>query len=276
MDADDLRVHQDLSALFADLFRGHVPELTGAELRIRELLDQRGFDLAVLFAGLFFDRVLQNRHDRHALDALRAPGRIDFRRMSSPEVFGIILEKHRIELLPETVDIEILQRFFLSLVHHGFQIGEADFHCFGEAHVPEGLRLEGNRIIVKLGVEENTGYAVSAQHDAILILRIRSARIQRHLPAQRDIVRRRRALPRHHLIPPFVDFRHLCEKAVAAHIHAVALIFHGSRDAAELSALLENIYVHIVRLVQKLIGGGQAGRAGTDHKRCFSFVLHSN
>ena len=103
------RVRQDRSALLADPVRRDIPQLARTQLRIGELLDEGGLDLAVFPAELLLDRVLQHRKDGHTLDALGAPGRIDLGGMPAPEVFRVIFEEHGIQLAAEPVDIEILE-----------------------------------------------------------------------------------------------------------------------------------------------------------------------
>ena len=68
--------------------------------------------MAVFLAGKHLgEDVLKDGNDGEAFYALSAPAGIDLAGMASPQVFGITLEKHRIELFTETVDIEIFQRY---------------------------------------------------------------------------------------------------------------------------------------------------------------------
>ncbi len=85
---------------------------------------------------------------------------------------------------------------------------------------------------------------MSSQHHMVFLLRVRAARGKRHFPAQYDIVIGGRALCGQHPFPPVVYFRHLGEKAVSAHIHAVSLIVDGLGDAAHGVGFLQ--YDHLV------------------------------
>ena len=166
-------------------------------------------------------------------------------------------------------------------MNHGGKVGEADLHGVGKAHVAEGLCLQADRIVIKFTVKENPGNPVPAQHDAVLLLGIGTAGIERNVPAKGNIVRGGRALAWHHLIPPRIDLGDLREETVPAHIHTVSLILHGSGNTAELVALLEDCNLVVPGSVQQLIGSGQAGRAGADNQSLFhaksflSYAEHS-
>ena len=270
---NDLRVHNNPAAKLLHLGSRHIPEFTGAKLRIGEFLNERGLDLAVLSALFFLDGILEDSRDGYALDTLRTPGRVDLTRMASPEVLRIMLKEHRIQLLAKTVDVEILERILLPLMNAGGKIAESRLHGIQKSHVPERLSLQRNRIVEELLVEKNTGYAPSAQHDAVRLLRIRTARHHARRASKHQIVLCRGALCRQHLLPPLIHLRNLGEETMPAHVHPVAMIIHRAGDAAERAALLKHDHIIFpVTLFQKLISGGQAGRTCSDNQRFF----HSN
>ena len=76
--------------------------------------------------------------------------------MTAPEIFGIALKEHTVELLAETVDIEILQGFFGAFVDHRCKVGITDLHGGQKAHIGNGLEFQRDRIIKKLTLKEDT------------------------------------------------------------------------------------------------------------------------
>ena len=217
----------------------------------------------------FPEDILEDPRHRKALCALRAPGGIDFARVPAPEVFGIILEEHGIELSPEAVDIEVFKVVFRQLVQHGAEIAEAAFHCRFEAHVPESLRLQGDRIGVELTVEENAGNSAPLQHDDVGFFRIRAAGSKLRGTPEDDIVVRGSALHGHHFLPPVIHFRNLGEKPVAAHIHAVPTVFNSSGDPAEQIGFFQHGNIGMLVSGKKLIGCRQPCRASADDNYFF-------
>ena len=171
-------------------------------------------------------------------------------RVSAPKVLGIVLEEHRIQLLSEAVDIEILERFLFPLVENGLHIAEAHRHRRAYSHVFYGVELQRYGIVEELGIKEYTAQSVSAEHDAVDLFRVGTSGLYGRCTSQLDIVERHRALCREHLLPPLVDLGHLTEKAMSAHIHTVALIVNRTRDTAENVALLENGNVIILAFIQ--------------------------
>ena len=170
--------------------------------------------------------------------------------MSAPKILGIVLKEHRIQLLAEAVDIEILEGLFFSLMEHCLKIAEAYHYCGAQTHVLDSRELERYWIIKELGVEENAAQTVAAEHHAIDLFGIGTALFDGGRPAQLAVVKRHSALGGEHLLPPCVDLGHLREKAVAAHIHAVALVIHGTRYTAENIALFEHGDIKILALIQ--------------------------
>ena len=111
----DFTVHENLTAHLFDFGSGDFPELTRTILRVIEFFNQGSFHLAVgLIRIQLGEHVLDNGSDGQALDTLRAPVCGDFSRMATPQLFGVALEEHGIQLFAETIDIEVFQRgFFL-------------------------------------------------------------------------------------------------------------------------------------------------------------------
>lgn len=77
------------------------------------------------------------------LGTLRAPVGSNFPRAPAPQVLRIFFKEHGIKLLPETVDIEILQGVFCRLEATGGQITEARLHRGQKAHVLKGFPFQG-------------------------------------------------------------------------------------------------------------------------------------
>ena len=187
-EGDGLRAEEDFAAELADLVRRDVPELAGAELRVGELLDERGLNGAAFLPERLEKGVLHDGEDGHALDALRAPRGVDLRGMPAPEVLRVVLEKHRVELLPEPVDVEVLERLLLSPEDCGLEIAEPGHDRRPQAHVRECRGLERDRIVEELAVEEYARDAVAAEHNAVGFLRVRPARGERARAAEPLVV----------------------------------------------------------------------------------------
>ena len=84
--------------------------------------------------------------------------------------------------------------------------------------------------------------------------------------AQLLVVVRRRTLQRQRLRPPLHDAVVLREEAVAADVHAVAIVAYGARDAAELLAFLEHRHVvaRVAAILDQFPSGSQPGGAAAD------------
>ena len=205
----DLRVSDEGASQSFDSGSGYFPEFAGAKLGVLELFDQRGVDLAVFDMKSLAEDILEDAGNRKTLGTLGAPGSVNLTGVTSPEVFGVIFEEQRVELFPERVDIEILKVVFREFMQKGANIAEAALQRVLQAHIPEGLRFQGDRIIIKPAVKEDAGYTVAGQHDHVFLRRIRSARRERHFTVQENVISGGGALQRHHLFPPVVDLRHL-------------------------------------------------------------------
>ena len=263
-DPGDPGVPEDLSAPVFHRLRCEVPQLPGAELRIGELLNERGLDLAVLFVEDFPEDIAEHRPDGQPFHALGAPLRRDLPGVTPPQVLGIVLKEHGIEFFSETVDIEILKGLFLPLEKDGLQVAEADHEGRPEAHVPDRFPFQGDGIIKETRVEEDPREAVPPEHDPVGLLRVGSAGNGRAHTVKHDVVVGERALRGEHLLPPGVDLRDLGEETVAAHVHPVSVMADCAGYAAENSALLEDDHVIRIRPLQQLIGRRQPCRACPD------------
>ena len=125
LEGNDFAVFQNPAAHLFHFGSGDVPELSGAQLGIAEGLDEGSLHVAVLLIGeQLAEHILDDGHHGKAFGALRAPAGIDFAGMTAPEVFCVMLKKHGIELFPEAIDIEVLQRLLFPLVQDGSQIAE--------------------------------------------------------------------------------------------------------------------------------------------------------
>ena len=186
-----------------------------------------------------------------------------------------MLKKHGIELFPEAIDIEVLQRLLFPLVQDGSQIAERGDDVGLQPQIFESLPLQRNRVVEKLLIEIDAGNAVPLEHDAILFFRIRAAFLHGHLTIQADVVIGGFPLHGKHVFPPFVHFRHLGEETMAAHIHPVSLIIDGFGNAAHILALFEDSDFIFIGLFQQFVSGCQPGRPGSYHKGFFHENLYS-
>ena len=182
-----------------------------------------------------------------------------------------MLEEHGIKLFPKAVDVEVLEGVLRALEQARLQVAESRDNRRAEAHVRERLRLQRDRVVVELLVIEDAAHAVPAEHHAVFLLRVRAAGGQRRFPVQKDVVIGGRALPREHVVPPLIDFRHLGKEPVSAHIHAVSVVFDRAGDAAELAALLKDGHFILIRLREQLVRCRKARRACADDQ---GFLLH--
>ena len=199
---------QDCSAKFTYFLCSHIPEFSGSELRIGKFFYQRSFNFTIFITELFAECIFYNSHNGNTLYALCAPGWIDLAGMTSPQIFCIMFKKHGIKLFTKTIDIKIFKRIFLSLENTCSDIAETGNHGCSQSHVLKGLYLQRNRIIIKFTIKEDTGYTISAQHDPICFLRIRSTLMHLHWSFQNNIIIGRCTLLGKHLFPPFIYFRY--------------------------------------------------------------------
>ena len=131
-----------------------LPELTGPELGVPEFLNQAGLDLVgiTLLGQELLEGVLEHAHDAQSLDPLSSPVGTDLAGVTAPELLGIPLEEHGIELAAEAVDVEVLQVVFRQLVNQGLQIAETGLHGQFETHCPQGLERKGDGVIQEMVV----------------------------------------------------------------------------------------------------------------------------
>ncbi len=254
MDAVDLGPEMNFAATLANQIGRMFPKLAGAELGIEEPLDQRGFgfllcDAAGAFRG---EGLLEEMHhharEREPLDALRAPFGADFIARHTPDFFGVRLEKSKVKLLAEAVDDEILERVFLALrQQRRAHVTEAATNGTIQAQIPEGGCRQADGIVEEAAQKINAALALPHQHDQIFRLRIRShcgrgSIALLPLIAKLAIfvrVGRTASADGHQVQPPAHDAVRLRKEAMAANIHAVALVANGPRDAADLLTGLE-------------------------------------
>jgi hypothetical protein len=96
----------DLPALLYDVARDLVPHLSGAELGVQELFDQRGLrillpDVAAAAFEHLPQGVEQRGPDREALDALGAPFGADPVARHAPDLLGVGLEERAVQFPPK-------------------------------------------------------------------------------------------------------------------------------------------------------------------------------
>ena len=112
-----------------------------------------------------------------------------------------------------------------------------------KTHIQEKPCIELDGVVEKFLFIVDAGYPIPGQHHLILLLRVRPALFQRYDAAQYLIVIGRLSLKGHDLVPPTRHPVVLGEKAVAADVHAVAVVAHSSGDAAYLLAFLKDQYL---------------------------------
>ena len=103
-------IGEDRAAQFADLIRGHVPQLAGAQFRIAEFFDQRSLHGPILLAGDHLgEDIFHDSGNGQSLGALCSPIRGNLAGVASPQILGVIFKEHGIQLSAKAVDVEILQ-----------------------------------------------------------------------------------------------------------------------------------------------------------------------
>ncbi len=187
--------------------------------------------------------------------------------MASPQLLGVALEEHGVQLATETVDVEVLQIVFRQLVHHGFQIAETSDERQLRAHGLQRVGAQGDRVIEEMVVPVDAGNAVALEHHLVFDLRIGAARLHIVFAMQLLVVIAGGALQRQDLLPPVHDAFVLREEAVATDVHAVAVMLDGAGDAAEFAGRLQHGHVVVLgaTVLDELPSGGQASRATTDN-----------
>ena len=264
-DLDHIGVGDDLhTGGFAVGFDGF-PQLARTILRVPELFDEGGFDLGIiaLLRHELGEGVLQHAHDAQALDALRTPIGGDLRWVAAPQLLGIALEEHGVELATETVDVEVLQIGFRQLVHHGLQIAEASDQGQFRTHGLQRVGAQRDRIVKEVTVPVDPGHTMTLEHHLVFDFRIRSAWLHVVLTAEFPVVIAGSALQRQDFLPPVHDALVLRKEPVTADIHTVAVVLDGAGDAAEFAGRLQHghIVVFGATVLCELPGSGQAGRA---------------
>ena len=198
-------------------------------------------------------------------------GRGDLARMAAPELLGVALKEHRVELLAKAVDVKVFQRILGPLVRRRRQIAHARLHRGGQTHVADGVGVHAHGVIKELLVIVDARNAPAREHHLVAGFRVRPARLQRHVAPEDAVVHGGRALQGHELFPPVHHAVVLGEKAMAADVHAVAVVAHRAGDAAKCLRFFQHCH-RILRAAafEQLIGRRQAGGAGADDDH----VLH--
>ena len=83
----------------------------------------------------------------------------------APQFFGIILEEHGVEDFAETVDVEVLKRFLLTLEECTVNVTAACLYGSYEPHGNECGWLDGYWIIKEMSEIVDTANPVAIQHD---------------------------------------------------------------------------------------------------------------
>ena len=189
--------------------------------------------------------------------------------MAAPELLRVALKEHRVELLAKAVDVKVFQRILGPLVRRRRQIAHARLHRGGQTHVADGVGVHAHGIVEELFVIVDARNAPAREHHLVAALRVRAARLQRHVAPKDAIVHRRRALQGHELFPPGHHAVVLGKETVAADVHAVAVVAHGAGDAADGLRFLEDRHRIVPAALKQFIGRREAGRTGADDDYAF-------
>ncbi len=108
--------------------------------------------------------------------ALRAPLRADARAGQAPDFLRVGLEKSRVELAPEAVDEEILERDLRADGEEARpRVARADAGHAGEAEIGDRPGAERYRVIKEPAQEVDAAAAGAQQHHFIALRRVRAA-----------------------------------------------------------------------------------------------------
>jgi hypothetical protein len=115
-------------------------------------------------------------------------------------------------------------------------------------------------------VPEDARDAVALEHDLVGEFRIRATGLQIMMPAELLVVVGRRALQRQNVLPPVHDPVVLGEEAVAADIHAVAVVLDRARDAAEFLRGFQHRHIVVIgaAVLDEFPRGSKAGGSTAD------------
>ena len=223
-----------------------LPELAGAVHGIEKLLDERGFCVllrevaaALPHAERAFEEVSDSGGERESFDALRTPLGADLIAAHAPHLLRVGLEEGEVELAAEAVDEEVFETLFrTNLMNSRLDVAEADLRGAGKAKFAERVAGESDGVVEEAAQEVNATPALPHQHDELGIgveLRMRVQRLQRAMAVLIGDNRMAGTLVRdgHQIQPPLHDAVRLREEAVAADVHAIALVTDGARDAAD-------------------------------------------
>ena len=186
--------------------------------------------------------------------------------MDAPHLLGVVLKKHTVERLAEAVDVEVLERRLGTLVQHRGHIAATSLEGAPQAHVGKRLHRQLDGIVEELAQVEDAAHALTHQHHAVVAFGVGTLRLHGHGAVEQHVVVRRRALHGHHAAPPLCHTLALAEKAVTAHIHAVALVAHRLRNAAYGIARLAHHRMYR-RAVEQLARSRQPRRASPNNQR---------
>ncbi len=185
------------------------------------------------------DRLPHGVPQRHALDSLCSPVGGDLGGGDSPQLLVVGLEEVVVEA-PSVVrdDVPLQCRQVLRGMDPDPQEGEAAQECLDHPQVGQGVP-QLDRVVVELPAVVDAAHAGTEQE----------------------------VLGRKHLVPELLDGLHLGEEPVTPDIEAPALTLHGTADPAHYRVRLD--HRDRVTPLHQLVGGGEAGWAGSDHQHRF-------
>lgn len=183
--ADDAAFEAHFAAHLLDFLAHRLPELPRAVLWIEEAVDERGLFLARLLAA---EEVGQRLADGDTLDALAAPVGVDGVRVPSPDLVRVVAEEHAVELLAKAIDHEVLETLFFPRADAGVQIADADLEEPCQAEILDRLTAQRYGIGKEMVQIADAREPCAQQHDAVRLLRVRSALRQFAVAVQQPVV----------------------------------------------------------------------------------------
>ncbi len=237
-----------------------LPQLAGAVLGVGEALDQRGLGVGgVLTAHELVGHVGQHGRHREALHALSAPVGRDLRGVAAPELLGVPLEEHRVQAVAKAVDVEVLEVVLGQRTRLGGQVARAHARGGGHAHRAQRACVERDGVVEEPPVVVDARHALAREHHALAGLRVGAAVRQDAVAAKQQVVEGGGSLHGHDVLPPVAHAPLFREEPVAAHVHAVAVVRGGARDAAHRVGGLHHPHADLAaRAPRELVGCGYA------------------
>jgi len=163
----------------------------------------------------------------------------------APYLLGVGLKEREVKLATEAVDEEVLKGTFLApRQERGTHITETATKGPDQTQLAQSTRSESDGIVEEAVQKVDPALALAHQQHQIFLFRVvkscRAGNVALAPVVGKPAGRTGAVFDRHHAKPPLHHAARFREKAVAANIHAVALVAHRPRDAADLLAGFKN------------------------------------